>query len=380
MRKAVIKLFALSLSMFIISGCTQKDETLFPTTADSNNAASAKSSSAIKLQSDLPVLGTTVFEPIAIAQGQSTGTFVGQKVSSFRSELVNLQTAIKKHNDDLQKIRGSVIASSTDYTNSINDVETRLQAGTTPGNPYAVASLQKAQDNIKGMTGNAILTNQLSTRVVSDIAMTSYVVNSIKASYSVSGAVDEDHAQLKVLQDEAEKTNVILNNMLNEINNDYARQQQYIDTANKTILSLEEPVRVGRFGAYTRPSASDGATPIVPFSVAPAAKSIDVSAVQQESFSSRPLLAVKFNKNNVNYKDGLNRAVKGALQAKPTMMFDIVAVSPVSAAPEVKNTARTKATEIFQEVIAVGVSPENVSLSAKSKADANSSEVHIYVK
>lgn len=380
MKKTAIKLFALSLCMFIVNGCTQKDETLFPTLSETSNQNVSAKASSHKMQSDLPVLGTTNFEPIKIEQGQSTETFVGQKVISFRTELVNLQNAVKKHNEDLQKIRSSVMTSSTDYTNSINDVENRLQVGTTPGNPYVVASLQKAQDNIKDMTGNAILTNQLSTRVVSDVAMTSYVINSIKASYNVSGAIDEDHAHLKVLQDEAEKTNIILNNMLSEINNDYARQQQYINTANKTILSLEEPVRVGRFGTYNRNAPVNIAPAAVatPVSSVPIVRSYDVAS--QENFSNRPLFAVKFNKNNVNYKEGLNRAVKGALQAKPTMMFDIVAITPSNASPVVKSSARSRATEIFQEVIALGVSPEVVSLSAKSTVDANSPEVHIYVK
>lgn len=375
MKNAAIKMFALSLCMFIVNGCAQNNDTLFPTLAEKNNA---KPATPVKMMADLPALGMTNFEPITIAQGQNTGTFVGQKVNSFRAELENMQNAIKKHNEDLQKIRTSVIDSSKDYSYSINDVETRLQAGTTPGNPYVVASLQKAQDNIKGMTSNAILTNQLSTRVNSDIVMTTYVINSIKASYKVSGAVDEDHAQLKVLQEEAEKTNIILNNMLNEINNDFARQQQYIETANKTVLSLEGPVREGRFGAYNRSAPQNIAPAAVVTTAAAPVNTYDVTT--QEGFSSRPLMVVKFNKSNVNYKEGLNRAVKGALQAKPSMMFDIVAVSPSNSTPAIRNTARSKATEIFQEVIAIGVSPEAVSLSAKSSVDANSPEVHIYVK
>lgn len=387
MKKAAQKLFALSLAILAVSGCALGEERLFPDLASSSKQnVNVKAIASSKMQSNLPVLGKTNFEPVTIATAQNTGTFVGQKVISIRNELVGLQNVIRKHNHELQGIRSSVMASSADYATSVSFVEGKLQAGTTPGNPYVVSALQKAQDSIKGMTGNAIVINQLSNRVSSDIVMVKYIINSIKSSYKVTGAVDEDHAQLKILQGEAEKTQVVLNNMLNELNNDYASQQQYIDDANKAIMSLEEPVMIGRFGMpYSQqdvgimPAAVlTPAMKATPAKIISRAKTAEIQ--NQENFSSRPLLKVKFNKNNVDYKDGLNKAVNGALKTKPTMMFDIVAITPAKSSPALRNEARLRASEIFQEVVAIGVSPENVSLSAKSSADISISEVHIYVK
>lgn len=380
MKKIAIRLSVISFTMLIISGCSFGNDSLFPAENKTTGSQTNNMQASYNANVNMPNLGTTNFEPIQISSGQSTGTFVGQKVIAFRNELINLQDAIRKHNNELQKIRASINVNAVQHQEAVNSVESRLQIGTTPGNPHVISSLQSAQNNIRVMNDNAISTNQLSTRVVSDVAMISYVLNSIKTAYTISGAVDEDHQQLKVLQNEAERTSVVLNNILNEVNNDYARQQQYIATANKTISSLEEPVRRGNLSGYPRSEpvniAHVSPNPVVPVNT----YAMTSSPVQQENFSSRPLLAIKFNKDNVSYKDGLVRAVAGALKAKPTIMFDIVAVTPPSSTPAMRNNARTKATEVFQEIISAGVSPDRVSLSAKSSVDAASTEVHVYVK
>ena len=41
--------------------------------------------------------------------------------------------------------------------------------------------------------------------------------------------------------------------------------------------------------------------------------------------------------------------------------------------------AQNNATQIFQDMINMGVSADNIMLSAKTSADATSSEVHIYI-
>lgn len=386
-----MKLSFLSLSIALLSGCAFSNDSLFPessTSAETKSTVTSGSSRVSNKNANLPNLGTSNFAPIHVSQGQSTGTFVGQKVISFRSELTSLQESIRKHNEDLQKIRTAAVTSATKYSDSVNLIETKLQAGTTPGNPYVVAALQSAQASVQGLNEEAILLNQLSTRVASDVVTTSYIMNSIQTAYTISGAVDEDHTQLKALQADAEKTNTILSNILNEINSDYARQQQYISSANQTIDSLAGPVRVGSFnGGFVRN------VPTTPVQVSPMNDNIYIGSNSSFSkpaetsqspvstgFSSKPLFVAKFNNDSVDYRSGLNNAIKSGLNAKPDMMFDIVAVTPVNGNSKDRANARNHATEVFEAVVKQGVDPENVSLSAKSSASAESSEVHIYIK
>lgn len=365
MKNLNLKLSAISFTMLALSGCASNNDPLFPTINETTSSAAV-----YNMRSELPVLGNTNFEPVKIKPGSTTGTFVSEKVSSFRTELVSLQNSIRKHNTDLQKLRTSVTKEATEYASSISAIETKLQMGTTPGNPHVVASLQGAQNNIKNLTGSSILTNQLTTRIIADATTTSYVLNSIKTTYSVSGAVDEDHAELKILQSEAEETSIILNNMLNEARTDYANQLQYIDNANKTVNSLEEPVRRGRLGGVA-------ATPM--FAPTPTVSPTQMPTTSAGvGFSNRPLVVVK--SDSINYKQGLKQAVNAALQTKSDMVFDVVSVTPAKASKDIRNKTRNKASEVFQEMVLIGVNPENVGLSAKSYTDSKSPEVHIYVK
>ena len=88
----------------------------------------------------------------------------------------------------------------------------------------------------------------------------------------------------------------------------------------------------------------------------------------------------KFNKKNVNYQEGLRQAVSQAQAAKPSVHFDVVAVSPVSGSQASKKNAQTHAGAIFQEMVEMGVGADRISLSAKTSGTASGSEVQIFVR
>lgn len=373
MKKLFINISLIFLGAVLLNAC-----------AINNNEETSTRTSSQNGDSALPHLGNNVFSKFSIAQGKDTGTFVGQKVISFRSELSSLQDSIVKHNTDLQKVRSDIRVNSSQYNESIKTVENKLKAGTTPGNPIVINALQTAQNNAQELGGYNVLLNQLSTRISSDIVKNTYVVNSIKSAFFVSGAVDDDHTQLKALQANAEQTNIALGNMLNEVANDYNNISQYSNSANQTIKDLYEPASRGSFTtAFVPMTNSLSATPVTPVSSSSLLvedSSPKVTMAGEGGFSSRPLFVVKFNKANVDYKDGLNRAVAGALKAKPDMLFDVVAVASPTSSMVDRTKSREYATKVFEDVVKAGVNPANVSLSAKSSIDAQSSEVHIYIK
>ena len=308
------------------------------------------------------------FEPVEVSEGGNTGTFVGQKVVSFRNELSQLQVAIRQHNAELQKIRASVIANAQQYHKTVGTIEAKLQVGTTPGNPNMFALLQNAQNNIQIMNANTDALTQLAARVASDTAMTSYLLDSIKSAYGVSGAVDEDHRQLRILENETNQTAILMNSLLNEVNTDVMRQQQYVQTARNYIIDLNSAIKVGSYGVNNVPLVG---TP------APRGSSFKMNAGEM---SSKPLFVAKFNKENVQYKEALKRAVNSARNKKPNVMFEVVAVSPANGKQLSSGSAKNNATKIFQDMVNMGVSADNIALAARTSAEANSSEVHIYVK
>ena len=113
--------------------------------------------------------------------------------------------------------------------------------------------LAKAENNIQVMNTNAAALNQLSGRISADTANTDYLVEAIRSAYSISGAVDEYHRQLRILENEAGQTSILMHSLLNEINSDIDRQQQYVKTANGNIANLSSAIRVGSFGVNNTP-------------------------------------------------------------------------------------------------------------------------------
>ncbi len=367
MKKIAINLSLATLSLLAVSGCSFSSDALFPSLIGEDNLTMETSASSSN--SGLPELGTTNFEPLEISAGGNTGTFVGQKVVSFRQELTQLQNAIRKHNEDLQRIRGSVINNAMQYHKMIGTIEAKLQVGTTPGNPHMFAMLQGAQNNVQVMNANTNALNQLSARVASDAAMTTYLLDSIRAAYTVSGAVDEDHRQLRILENETNQTSILISSLLSEVNNDVARQQQYIEGAKSYLIELNNAIKVGSYGVSNVPLTNISSNSAVGYNTGSAGV-----------VSGSPLFVAKFNKSDVKYHAGLKQAVTKAKERKPNVKFDVVAVSPVSASSITKSNAQNNATTIFQEMIEMGVGADKISLSSKTSSEAKSAEVQIFVK
>lgn len=368
MKKIANKWSLMAAIPLLISGCSFTSDALFPSLLGSDSQEEMISSGNYSANDgSLPELGSTNFEPLEITSGSNTGTFVGQKVVAFRNELTQLQSAIKNHNEELQRIRTSVINNATQYHKIVGAIETKLQVGTTPGNPQMYTLLQNAQNNIQVMNANTIAMNRLSAQTTSDAAMTSYLLDSIRAAYSVSGAVDEDHRQLRILENETNQTSILMNSLLNETNSDIQRQQQYVETAKNNIVTLNEAIKVGSYGVNN-----------VPFSAV--SGGVRNYSAGSAVASGKPLFVAKFNKSKVNFKDGLKQAVKQAQSAKSTVQFEVVAVSPSASNQMSKSNAQNNAGMVFKEMINMGVGAEKISLSAKTSDAVTSSEVQIFVK
>lgn len=355
------KLSSVMMAAAVLGGCTYSSDAIFPSlfgsetqeqTLEEKNAAEAGI-----------VLGTTNFEPVNISEVSNTGTFVGQKVITFRGELSQLQNSIRANNSQLQEIRTSVVNNALQYHKTIGMIEAKLQVGTTPGNPQMFEMLALAQKNIQVMSTNSAALDQLSAKVAADTANTDYLVESIRSAYSISGAVDEDHRQLRVLENEAGQTSILMHSLLSEVNSDIARQQQYIDTANNNIAKLSDAIRVGSYGVNNAPMMRS------PLAARPR------TAASPAVISGKPLFAVKFASKDVKYKEGLKQAVGNAVAKKPDVIFDVVAVNSLQG-----SGAQGYASKVFQDIISMGVSADRVNISARTDAKASTPAVMVFVR
>nr|QJR98239.1 hypothetical protein PlAlph_2440 [uncultured Alphaproteobacteria bacterium] len=364
MKNVAIKVFAAFCALGL-AGCASDDEGMFPSLLGSDSQENIYANSS------------------NVVNGSYTGTFVGQRVSAFRQELSQIKQAQKSGERELEKINANISNNASLYQKTISTVETKLQSGTTPGNPNMYAMLQQAQGNVQTMFANSNALENLSTKTANILTSVNYLENSIAAAFSISGAVDEDHKQLRELQNEAmtiaQKAAALNDNVTSAAN----FQQQSAIQASQEINALHESVKTGSntFNAVRRPvlqQRTKAYAPVVP--VARTEKPIipvkKAAAPAIAANGNLPLFSVRFTDNNVDYKDGLNSAVKSALSRKPNASFEVVAISNGNN----QNNAQQHASRIFEEVVKFGANANNVSLNARISEKASVAEVQVFVK
>ena len=92
------------------------------------------------------------------------------------------------------------------------------------------------------LSANMNALNALGTDVTNDSSTAHFALDQIGATFNVSGAVDEDHRQLPLLEDETSQTIVMIDRLLKEVSDAIQRQTAYVanERANLTILASRD--------------------------------------------------------------------------------------------------------------------------------------------
>ncbi len=359
-----------------LSGCTFADNSLFPTLTGTDPSGGATSGSQAAGARTPPALGTTNFEAPGVTEGRETGTFVGQKATELRGELRRLQTDVSKNNGDLQSARAKTVADSQGYHASIAGINSRLQVGTTPGNPILVDQFNQALSQLDRIGDDITRMNVLTTQVTADSTLANFLSENTRAALRLSGAVDEDHRQLAILQDEVDRTVVLIDRLLKELTDDIQRQTVYVSTERANLNTLSAAIKNGEmFGSDLSYRALTAATiGMAPPMAAPQASLGD---------GRRPLVVVRFDRPDVAYEQALYNAVSRALERRPTALFEVVAVAPSSGgAGRValnSNQARRNAESVRGSLQRMGLPQTRVSMSSRTSDAAQSNEVHVFL-
>ncbi len=366
----------------LVSGCSFTSDSLFPSFDGEDSsvpqaAAAPDVTVADQSAESGPALGTGSFEPGPITPGEPTGTYVGRKVQAFRGDLAALKSIISQRNSELQTLRAKTSAAAASYHKLVGTMNARLQVGSTPGNPILVSNWRKSQNLLNTMNADVAKLSQLSTEVSSDTAMAAYLLESIQSSYALSGAVEEDHRQLRILEDDTSQTVVLIERLLKELNSDVDRQQQYISSEQNRMSVLAASIQSGQmYGS----GVGMNAAPAMQTLTAPAPTRLSPMDISER----RPLVVIRFDRANVPYEQALFQAVQKALNERPSARFDLVAVTPANVTPGQAslgaNNARRNAEAVMRSLSGMGLPADRVSLSATTSAKARVNEVHLYMQ
>ena len=327
-----------------------------------------------------PALGSTNFVTPGVTPAPNTGTFVGQKVAVLRNELGALQQRLQTRNQQLQQIRTTTTGNSQAYHGTIAAINTRLQVGTTPGNPILINQWNQAQLQLERIGADISSMNSLANAVASDSSMSAYLLESTRAAYGLSGAIEEDHRQLAILEDETNRTVVLVDRLLNELSEDISRQTAYVGNERANLTTLSHAIKNGELLGASLANRAYAAP-------APIASSAPFSGANTQNFQSgnrQPLVVIRFDRPDVPYEQALYTAVNRTLQNRPQSVFDVVAVSPMQGGAADVALNQSKATRNAQRVLRsltdMGLPASRVNLSTSSSGQALTSEVHVYAR
>ena len=325
-----------------------------------------------------PPLGNTDFTPPGVTPGQQTGTFVGKKAVELRGELNRLQGSIGSHNSVLQQVRAKVVQDSQRYHNTVGAINARLQVGTTPGNPILVQQFNSSQADLDRLSADIAEMNALATNVAADSTMSAFLSESARAAFGISGAVDEDHRQLTILEDEVNRTVVLIDRLLKEVGDDVRRQTNYVATERSNLNLLSAGIKSGEiYGASLVNRAMASVAGNAPSTARSAAKAADITG-------RRPLVVIRFDKPNVPFQQAVYNAISRVLERRPEAMFDLVAVAPAAGGPARvavnTNKSRRYAESVLRSLVEMGLPPSRVAIAGTTSGGARSNEVHIYLR
>jgi TolA-binding protein len=334
-----------------------------PTAADAGAppTAAMASSSMPAAPGAAPVATIT---PVTIESGADTGTQVNKTIQSLRAQVAGLQGRLSANAGRLADLRNTGAGAAGAYQEAKAHITTRLQVGTTRGNPELVAEWNTAQGQLDALSANINGLNALGTEVSNDSSTAHYALDQISATFNVSGAVDEDHRQLQLLEDETSQTIVMIDRMLREVSDATQRQTAYVATERANLTTLAASIKSGDFFGGGVTGAIGGGL--------------------QTASAGTPLVVVKFDHPDVDYQQILYAALNQALQNRPGASFQVVAVSPTrgtAASVQIaQTTARRHAQDVMRSMTDMGVPATRLNVASTTDPGATVSEVRVFVR
>jgi hypothetical protein len=361
-------------------------------------------------------------DPLA-AFGPSSGTVVGNRALELRDEVLRLRSSVNMNANEFSILRANGAAGAVQYHSTVAAITARLQNGTTRGNPILLRQWDEAESSLNEVTSSLDRLNALSTSVSADASLAAYLLESVQAGFQLSGAVDEDHDQLKLLCDEVSRQIVQLDYLSNQVTGDIQRQTAYLTTersnlqalafaitrgellgnslSNRPVIVNAPPVMSLPSPSYGRPSGTvappPAAAPAMPVTQGPAPMS--PREYMQESgqqpapgpsaetgvpSAGRLLVLIRFNQPVVEYAQQLSQAVSTAMERQPGAEFSIIAVSPTSGDPgelaKQLDAAKRHAEEVKRSLVQLGLPPSRLTVANSQLPSATTPEVHVYVR
>ena len=310
-------------------------------------------------------------------------TLVTRKVTELGADLTQEQHAVEDFQVRLTSIQSKTDGLASEYYSLVASIETELQSGTTAGNPILTDRWNKAQEKLNMIEEASARLNELATDISNEASKAAYLQDSVRSTYSLSGAVEDDHKKLQRLEDAVNQNIVAINRLLTGTSDEINRRTSYMRSERLNMQTLSLAIANGElYGqniatALFKKAAEEG-QPL--FNGDSSGAGSDKAAAPQR----RPLVIIRFDRSNVDYQQALYTAVSQVLNKRPSAKFDLVAVSPTEGNPAELALASTEARKngeaVLRSLTQMGLPVERVRMNAANSRDVVNNEVHLYIQ
>ena len=306
------------------------------------------------------------FQLPEVTTAPSTGTVVGQRVETLRDSLRALQARVNQSSAHFEAMEASTTATSQRYHGTMAAINARLQIGTTKGNPILISQWNEAQSDLEKIAADVSEMNNLANTVAGDAGEVGFLLESVQSAFELSGAIEEDHRQLTVLEDETSRTSVLTNRLLNQLTNDINRQTADVGTERMNLTNTSIAIKNGGFLGSSAGTRNYLET----------AKAADTTSGERQA-----LVIIRFDRDDVAYEQALYDAISRTMQERPQSSFDVVSIAPLNsnlANNQVKSVQNAE--RVLRSLIDMGLPASRVKLASTANANVASNEVHVYVR
>jgi hypothetical protein len=401
-----------------LAACSDISETLWPSMSgpepSGGQSAAAPAPALAPAASQSPRLGALT------APGPSgpIQTDVGQRARQLREEAQRLLNSVTQRSNRIQQIRGEAVQHVQAYEGSVGAINARLAVGTTAGNPVLQQQWNLANQQLDQISGDVSRLNGLIGEVSGDSNAAQGALREIGRTFSMPGAVEDDHRFLVNAEDDINRAIVLNNRQLGEVNNDTTRLSTYVSRERPTLSQLAQSISTGQLmprtqvgsasrgfveESRTQPRGSVSSAPLRPSTRAstppprsaasartpparaaasrtapPAPRSAAAPAAAPAG--RRPLVTIRFDRPNPAYEQPLYTAVSRALERRPSAMFDLVAVAPSRGSQAAMTRARSEVQQVLRTLTDMGLPSNRVNVSTSTSTSIAANEVHVYVR
>lgn len=311
-------------------------------------------------------------------------------LDQFDRDLQALDSRIAGLSDKLTALEQKAEQNAAAYYTNVAAISAELQSGTAPDDARLHRKLSDATASLDQFALNVAAFNDLSVALSSAAADGTALLAAAGAANSAPDTGSGDQARLAKILESARNSSALIARIQSDANDDLTRATAYLSTERDNLRTLSSIMSSGggtpdkgllsRIFSYAKLASFSENAP-APTETEPAADGAQGAA---PSGAPAPLVKIRFDRSEVDYRQPMYMAVNEALSRYPDARFELVAIHPGNgnAAQVAIESAKSRrnAERVLRSLTEMGLDLDRIDLSYTPSAEVTTNEVRLYVQ